>query len=115
MGVALYFDVHVPAAVLRGLRLLGVDVLSAQEDHRDRASDPELLDRSTALERVLVSSDNDLLVEAARRQREGMVFGGLVYWHPRRVTIGSAIQDLGLIARLEEREAFRNRVEFLPL
>ena len=115
MPLGLYFDVHVPGTVLRGLRLRAVDVLTAQEDGRDEVSDPELLDRSTQLRRVFVSSDKDLLVEAARRQREGIEFGGLVYLHPTSVTIGTAIRDLELIAKLEQQDGFRRRVEFLPL
>lgn len=32
MPIALYMDVHVPRAVTLGLRLRGVDVLTAQEE-----------------------------------------------------------------------------------
>ena len=62
-------DVHVSAAIPEGLRLRGVDVLTAQEDGRRRLPDPELLDRATALGRVLFTQDDDLLREAAERQR----------------------------------------------
>jgi hypothetical protein len=48
-----YMDVHVPAAVTQALRLRGVDVLTAQEDNARRLLDDELLDRATALGRVL--------------------------------------------------------------
>ena len=115
MPFGLYFDVHIPGTILRGLRLVGVEVLTAQEDGRARSSDPDLLDRSTELSRILVSSDRDLLVEAARRQRVGIRFAGLVHVHPARVTIGVAIRDLELIAKVERLEEFRDRVEFLPL
>jgi len=40
MSVGLYMDEHVPRAITEGLRLRGVDVLTAQEDNRRRASDP---------------------------------------------------------------------------
>ena len=48
MSVKLYMDVHVHAAITEGLRLRGVDVLTAQEDGGRRLPDPALLDRATA-------------------------------------------------------------------
>lgn len=60
-------DVHVPAAITRGLLLRGADVLTAQIDGAARFSDPELLDRATELGRVLFSQDDDLLAEATKR------------------------------------------------
>ena len=47
-------DVHVPRAITEGLRLRGVDVLTAQEDRTARLTDAELLDRAAALDRVLL-------------------------------------------------------------
>jgi hypothetical protein len=40
--------------------------------------DPRLLDRAGELGRVLFSQDEDLLIEAARRQREGIHFAGVI-------------------------------------
>jgi hypothetical protein len=51
-------DVHVPAAITRGLLLREVDVLTAQLDGTTRLEDPELLDRATELGRVLFSQDD---------------------------------------------------------
>ena len=45
MAVALYMDVHIPRAITIGLRLRGVDVLTAQEDNAATLLDPALLDR----------------------------------------------------------------------
>ena len=71
MSVRLYMDVHVRRAVTAGLRLRGVDVLTAQEDGNRELLDPELLDRATELGRVLFTQDDDLLREAKRRQQTG--------------------------------------------
>ena len=65
VSVSLYLDVHIPAAITEGLRLRGVDVLTAQEDGGRRLPDDKLLDRATALGRVLFTQDDDLLREAA--------------------------------------------------
>lgn len=113
--VGLYMDVHVPAAVTRGLRLRGVDVLTAQEDDAATLADPELLDRATALGRVLFSQDDDLLVEAARRQAAGEPFGGVIYLHQRDLTLGRCVSDLELIATLSEPQEYAGRVQYLPL
>src|SRR5262245_11287601 len=115
MPIALYMDHHVPRAITLGLRLRGVDVLTAFEDGTSELSDPELLDRAGNLGRVLFSQDRDLLVEAARRQRETIPFSGLLYVHPLRLTLGACIRDLELIAKAGEPEELINRVEVLPL
>ncbi|MBM3239281.1 hypothetical protein FJZ31_23560 [Candidatus Poribacteria bacterium] len=115
MTIKIYMDVHVRRAVTEGLRLRKVDVLTAQEDGAAQFSDPELLDRTTALERVLFTQDEDLLREAARRQRSGETFAGVIYAHQLKITIGQCINDLELIAKVAEPEDFVNWVEYLPL
>lgn len=104
MPIALYMDQHVPRAITTGLRLRGADVLTAFEDGSSELSDPDLLDRAGALGRVLFSQDEDLLVETARRQAEGIFFSGLVYVHPLRLSIGACIRDLEIIAKAAEPE-----------
>jgi hypothetical protein len=108
-------DVHVPASITRGLALRGVDVLTAQLDGTSQLTDPELLDRTTKLGRVLFSQDEDLLAEATKRQRSGNFFGGVIYAHQLGITIGRAIQDLQILADAGAPEDFANRVEYLPL
>jgi hypothetical protein len=108
-------DVHVRRAISEALRVRGVDVSTAQEDGSGRLSDPNLLDRAMALNRVLFSQDEDLLAEATARQRAGRAFAGVVYPHQLRVNVGRCITDLELIAKATELEDWRNRVEYLPL
>lgn len=115
MPVALYMDAHIPRAITLGLRMRTVDVLTAQEDGAGKLSDPELLDRATQLHRVIFTFDEDLLIEATKRQRENKPFSGVIYAHPLRISIGQCIRDLELIAKAGEPEDLRNRVEFLPL
>lgn len=115
MSVALYMDVHVRKAVTTGLRLRGVDVLTAQEDGTAMWSDERLLDRALELNRVLFSQDDDLLVEAERRQREDRIFAGVVYAHQMEITVGRCVRDLEIISKAADPADLRNRVEFLPL
>jgi uncharacterized protein with PIN domain len=115
MPIALYMDHHVPRAITSGLRMRGVDVLTAFEDGTSELEDPELLDKAGERERVLFTQDSDLLVEASRRQREGIFFRGVIYTHPLRLSIGACIRELELIAKAGEPEDLFNRVEILPL
>jgi predicted nuclease of predicted toxin-antitoxin system len=108
-------DVHVPRAVTLALRLRGVDVLTSQEDGTRELPDPALLDRATALGRVLFSQDDDLLAEAVRRHREGEHFGGVLYLHQRDLTIGRCVDDLELIATACDPEELVGQVWYLPL
>jgi hypothetical protein len=76
MLLAFYMDHHVPRAITLGLRLRRVDVLTAYEDGASELDDAALLDRASALGRVLFTRDDDLLAEAAKRQRGGRANSG---------------------------------------
>ena len=115
MSVALYMDVHVRRAVTVGLRMRGVDVLTSQEDGTTRLSDPDLRDRASSFQRVLFSQDDDLLVEATRRQHAGIPFVGVIYCHQLRLSVGGIIENLEILAQCLNPPDFDNRVEFLPL
>lgn len=115
MALALYMDQHVPKSITVGLRLRGVDVLTAFEDGASALPDPELLDRASELQRVLFSQDDDLIAEAARRQRENIHFYGVIYAHQLRVPIGICVRDLELIAKVGEPDDIINKIQFLPL
>jgi predicted nuclease of predicted toxin-antitoxin system len=108
-------DMNVRRAIAEGLRLREVDVLPAQEDGAGRLSDTALLDRATAVGRVLSTQDADLLREASERQQRGEMFAGVVYAHQLKVTVGQCIRDLELIAKTSEPEDCANCVEYLPL
>jgi predicted nuclease of predicted toxin-antitoxin system len=115
MAIALYMDQHVPRAITTGLRLREVDVITAHEDGTSRMDDSELLNRAGELGRVLFTQDDDLLAEATKRQREGIPFRGVIYAHQLRVSIGTCVHDLEIIAKAGEPEDLINQVEFLPL
>ena len=108
-------DHNVPRAITVGLRLRGVDVITAYEDGADDMDDPALLDRATELSRVLFTHDDDLLAEATKRQQQDIPFRGLIYVHQMGTTIGVCISNLELISNAGEHEDLLNRVQFLPL
>ena len=115
MSVALYMDENVNGAITNGLRQRQVNVLTVQTDHRSGISDPEVLARATELQRVLFSQDDDLLAEAKSCQTLAVPFPGVIFARQSRVSIGTCIRDLELIAKLGEVSEFENQVLFLPL
>jgi predicted nuclease of predicted toxin-antitoxin system len=115
MSLRLYMDVHVPRAITRSLSAVGVNVLTAQEDGAARMPDPELLDRAGSLGRTLFSRDEDLLAEAARRQRSAIPFAGVIFAHQMRVNIGQCVHDLQLLAECLIPDELENTVIHLPL
>lgn len=90
-------------------------MLRAQDDGAGELDDPVLLDRASALGRLLVTEDDDLLNEAARRQRSGEPFAGVVFASRRRVTVSQAIDDLELLAQAGDPAEFSGTVIYLPL
>ena len=115
MPIALYMDHHVPRAITNALRVQGVDVLTAHEDGNDEADDPALLDRATELKRALFTHDHGFFREAARRQKENLPFYGVIYAHPLRVSIGTCVHDLIIIAIGGEPDDIVNQIQILPL
>ena len=107
-------DVNIPWAVTEALRLRSIDVLTAQEDGTAELDDSSLLQRATALRRVLVSQDQDLLREAARWTGNVKPFVGIIYAHQRRISIGDLVAGLELIAQATSLEEWQQKVEHLP-
>jgi hypothetical protein len=101
--------------VTDGLRLRGVDVLTAQEDGTAESDDPALLNRATELNRILFTQEDDLLRESNDRQRSGDTFAGVIYAHQLNITVGRCIDELELIARVTELDEWQNNVVYLPL
>ncbi len=114
MPVSLYFDHNINRAIAQGLRRRGVDVLTAAEDGAHRLPDDKLLDRATALGRVLVSADTDFIEEAHRRQTNGVPFSGVVIGR-QGLPIGLCVEQLELIAKVSEPDDFSDTLVFLPL
>ena len=112
---ALYFDVHVPAAIAAQLRTREVDLLAAQEDDAAELTDSDLLARSTSLGRLLFTQDIRFKALAEEWQRAGRHFAGLVFGHQLHGSIGQYVRDLELIAKATEPAEWLNRVEQLPL
>lgn len=115
MSFAFYADHDVDGRIVSGLRLRGVDLITAREDGRAAEADPDLLDRATELGRILVTHDKGFLAEAASRHRRGTWFYGIIYAPQRRRMIGRYIEDIEIVSELGDVEEFVYAVTVLPL
>ncbi len=115
MPIAFYMDHQVQSAISLGLRSRKVDILTAFEDGTSRWADTDLLDRATALGRVLFSRDEDFFGLATQRQAAGRFFGGVIYAHQFRLSIGECIEELEIIAKVGNSDDLRDKVVYLPL
>jgi hypothetical protein len=115
MPVALYMDVHVPGPVTTQPRRRGVDVLTAQDDGHERASDSLVLARATSLRRVVFTQDVGSRMLAENWQRQRRSFAGLLFGPQLGGTIGQDVADLELIATASAPDEWEDVIEFLPL
>ena len=112
--LAFLMDHQVHLAITEGLRRRGIDVLTVFEDGRAEADDDELLERATALGRIFVSQDQDLLRITKEWQRVGRDFSGAAFAIQQDLDIGGTIEYLELIAHVMSPDEMRNRVEYIP-
>ena len=112
MAISYYFDAPVHRAIKIGLQLRGVDVLTAQEDDRSSAIDEIILSRSVQLDRPLVTTDHDFLVLAKNCIDNREYFTGIFFLSPK-ISIGYAVEELEVYAKIGELEDFANQVIFV--
>lgn len=115
MAARLYVDVNVPLSITEGLRRRAVDVVMSQEDGTREFADEAVLQRASALGRVLFTQDEDFFAITAEWQSAGREFAGLIYAHQMGPGIGQIIEDLELLMQCTEPEELRNQVIYLPL
>lgn len=114
MAVGVYMDVHIHSAITIGLRLRGVDVLTAQEDGASRFLDRDLLTRASMLRMVLYTNDDDFLKEAHRRRSKGEAFFGIAYSQQLRSPIHECVEDLEIIAKALDPTEVNCHIEYVP-
>lgn len=115
MTVAFYMDEHVHRAITNGLKLRNIDVLTVQEDGHGGVDDEIILRRSSTLNRVVFTQDDDFLFIANQLQQQGIFFTGVIYAHQRKITIGDCVHDLEILAKAADPEDFVSLVQYLPL
>lgn len=108
-------DVHIPSAITEGLRWLGVDVMTSQEDGTREIDDEALFEKCVGLGRTLFSQDRDILRIAWEWRGSGRTFPGVFFAEQRGPSISRLIHDLELLCRYATEEELTNVVTYLPL
>jgi hypothetical protein len=106
--VRFYVDEHVSPAVIHGLRLRAIDVITTQEAGLLGVTDETLLDYALGQARVLFSQDEDFL----SLHHNGRPHAGIAY-APQQTAIGDLVRGLLLIHDVLTAEEMQGRVEFL--
>jgi predicted nuclease of predicted toxin-antitoxin system len=112
--LAFYMDHQVRGQITRGLRQRGIDLITAFENGRSELDDDALIDRATALGRIFVSQDQDVLRIGRRRQRAGENFIGIAFIELEHIDIGKVVEYLELVAHVMPADEMRNHVEYVP-
>jgi hypothetical protein len=86
-----YADVHVPSAVVAGLRMRGMDVVTAQERGQCAQDDEDLLTSGTAEGRLLLSKDKDFFRIHHEWMNAGRNHAGILFLR-YRLSIGEIIR-----------------------
>jgi predicted nuclease of predicted toxin-antitoxin system len=110
-----YFDHNMSPAVARGLQRRGVDVLIAMDDGTSTWDDESILIRATELDRVVCTEDSDFLTISARWVSEGREFPGIVFLRQQDVSIGVAVNELEMCAKVISTDEMQGRIHYLPL
>ena len=103
-----YMDEHVPRAVVRGLRVRGVDVVTTPEAGLMSATDQQHLEFASSEGRALFTQDEDFL----KLHAAGLEHAGIVY-APQGASIGDVIRGLMLVQQLLSADEMKQQVEFL--
>jgi hypothetical protein len=110
-------DADVHGAIVRGLRRRQpvLDLVRIQDALRDGTLDPDILAWTATNNRVLITNDRNTMVDfAQQRVAAGLPMAGLIATTSEQ-SIGSAIDDILIIAEYMSEEEMRDQVVvFLP-
>jgi predicted nuclease of predicted toxin-antitoxin system len=107
--VRFQLDEHLPHAIARSVRRLGIGVSTADEAGTVGMFDGGLLAYCLAEGRVLVTNDNDFLA----LHHQGASHAGIVFCKQGSRSTGEVVDFLALIAGVYNSEEMKNRVEFV--
>jgi len=107
------FNNHIVRGALR--KNPDVDIVRVQDVGLSGASDPRVLEWAAQEERVLFTHDvNTMTKHAKQRATDDEPMPGL-FAVPRDVPVGSAIEDVLLIAECSLEGEYEGQVRFLPV
>lgn len=103
-----YTDEHIAKAVVKGLKVRGIDAVTCVEAGMRTASDKEHIVFAHDENRVIVTYDNDFL----KLHYEGIEHSGIAF-SQNPVSIGEMINFLLLMHEVLEEKDMKNAIEFI--
>ena len=108
-----YADEHVVFAIVQGLRLRGMDVVTVQDRGQEGADDSALLANALREERIMLTNDEDFLALASEHAQRGEPFAPVYFWPQQKRAVGEIIRAVIRQASGTDYEEACSRVYFL--
>lgn len=109
----IYCDENIESAIIEGLRRRGLEVISARDTRELGKNDEHHLKRAFQLGAVILTHDVDFLRLAHEWKQKGKGHNGILYAHPRNLSLRECILLVELVAQVLTEEEMKNHVEFL--
>lgn len=106
----IYADENIERSIIEGLRRRKIEVVSTRELGYLSKSDEFHLKKASELKAVILTHDIDFVRMASN---SGVNHSGIIFSHPKTVSIGQCIRGVELIASILTEEDMENHIEFL--
>ena len=101
-------DEHIESSIVNGLKLLGIDAVSANEAGKRESDDEEILRFAKENNRVIITRDSDFI----KLHRKGVEHAGIVFI-PNFLAIGKIIRETEKVCMLFDN--LENIIIYMPL
>ncbi len=106
----IYADENIERSIIDGLRRRKVEVVSAMELGYLGKPDEFHIKKSSEIKAVILTHDIDFLRII---NSQGIKHTGIIFSHPKNVSIGQCIRGIELIANILTDKDMENHMEFL--
>ena len=106
----IYADENIEHSVIEGLRRRRIEIVSAKELGYLSKPDEFHLKKALEIKAVILTHDVDFLRMATN---SGVNHFGIIFSHPKNVSIGQCIRGVELIVNILTDEDMKNHIEFL--
>jgi predicted nuclease of predicted toxin-antitoxin system len=106
----IYADENIERSIVEGLRRRKIEVFSARELGYLGKSDEFHINKASEMKAVMLTHDVDFLKIASSKD---VTHNGIIFSHPKNVSIGQCIRGVELIARVLTDKNMMDHIEFL--
>ncbi len=106
----IYADENIERSIIEGLQRRNIEVVSARELGYLGKPDEFHIKKALEMRAVILTHDIDFLKMASN---QGVDHGGILFSHPKSVSIGQCIRGVELIVNILTDKDMFNHIEFL--